>query len=469
MVLSLLLLLPLLPACAAAARAAQRGWNSFDATGGCGNETQILAVADFMAQHLLPYGYDLITLDGGWQASTDAYGLPVPDATLFPSTANGAGFRPLSDVLKSKGLRLGLWQIKGISTDMVAARGPIKDSPYTADQAASQDHKCTWDTTHLGVQDNPAGRAYYRSVAAVYASWGVSFVKVDCMVGDGYHGRGERVATGEGGTEWLGLSADDFTAFAAATLPLGIQLSVSPGWSMNVRNATYLSQLNASAYIQYRISQDMGDLWQDSAGPHFFYPTGVKGKLDLFPLYSELIGVGGTFPDGDMLPLSVVVHLGTDLPPSPTRLTPAEQQLAVTLWVVARAPLILGGRLPLEPSDKVTLPLLTNPEVLAVHNASHGNAPVPVLGGGVDLHAWRAFLADSPGNATTTAIFALFNGRDVAARVAVDLPGGGSFCIRDLWARKNVNVTSATLSVALEAHSAGLFSASSPSACKKNE
>ena len=360
---------------------------------------------------------------------TDAYGLPIPDATLFPSTANGAGFKPLSDVLKSKGLRLGLWQIKGISTDMVAARGPIKDSPYTADQAASLDHKCSWDTTHLGVQDNAAGRAYYRSVAAVYASWGVSFVKIDCMVGDGYHGRSVNGAAGEGSAEWLGLSADDFTAFSAAALPLGIQLSVSPGWSMNVKNATYLSQLNASAYIQYRISQDMGDLWLDSAGPHFFYPTGVKGKLDLFPLYSHLIGVGGTFPDGDMLPLGVVVHLGTDLSPSPTRLTPAEQKFAVTLWVVARAPLILGGRLPLEPSDEVTLPLLTNEEVLAVHNASYGNAPVPVQGGGVDLHAWRAFLTNVPGNTTTTTtIFALFNERDEAARVAVDLPpGGGSY------------------------------------------
>ena len=57
------------------------------------NETSFLAAADYLNATLLPFGFDLIVLDGGWAKGFDSYGRPVPDATKFPSTAGGAGLR----------------------------------------------------------------------------------------------------------------------------------------------------------------------------------------------------------------------------------------------------------------------------------------------------------------------------------------------------------------------------------------
>lgn len=151
-----------------------------------------------------------------------------------------------------------------------------------------------------GVQNNAAGAAYYASVAQWYSELGIDFVKVDCMVSDSN-----------------GLYVDDFTLFARAMAAVDILVSVSPGNSMSVENATYLSE-NALA-VMYRISNDLWDNWGDKC-PQCF-PTGVKSKLDLMPQYADVIGYNGAFPDVDMLPLGTIYHDGGSGPP-PTLFSP---------------------------------------------------------------------------------------------------------------------------------------------------
>jgi hypothetical protein len=46
-------------------------------------------------------------------------------------------------------------------------------------------------------------------------------------------------------------------------------------------------------------------------------------------------------------------------PASPTFLTRDEQTTTMTLWCITRAPLMFGGRLPLDANDKWTLPLIS--------------------------------------------------------------------------------------------------------------
>ncbi len=99
-----------------------------------------------------------------------------------------------------------------------------------------------------------------------------------------------------------------------------------------------------------------------------------------------------------------------------------EQRFIMTLWAVARSPLILGAALPLAADDAWTLPLVTNAAVPVltgtVNAASCGNAPVLVLNEGPSgLGAWAA-LAEGDGE---TSYWALFNMRDAAANVSVAL------------------------------------------------
>ena len=424
------------------ARGGIKGWNSYDDTEGSTNRSATLAAAQFMRDALLPSGFDLVTIDGGWSDSIDGFGRQLPSAKV---SGDGTGLASLAQEVHALGLRLGVWTIRGVPKLAVEQRLPIWNSSFTADEAARPDTNCSWDADNMGVLANDAGRAYYASVAALYSSWGVDLVKVDCMT-DNEHG----------------LYLDDFTIFAEAMKARGILVSVSPGRSQNFANASYITERALAAH--YRISDDMWDIWDDGNNGTG-YPTGVKSKLLKMPQYAPLAGQNGAFPDLDMLPLGVVFHQdaggkgGIYGPPSPTHLTRDEQTTLMTLAIVTRAPLIFGGRLPLEADDAWTLALLTNEEALQVHGLSGLNRPVPAAGGGGEAFAWAAAPEAIPQPA---AFVALFNAGDAEAAVSVEtrdagLPAGGAWCVRDLWQHADAGSAGDVFSATLPAHGAGLY------------
>lgn len=397
----------------AALKSGIKGANSWDAWQGATNQTQTLAAAQYLAANLLSSGYDLLTLDGGWSVSFDGYGRQVPDPKQYTD------FPGMVRAVHALGLRLGVWTLRGIPVGAVKANLPIANSSFHAADAAraAGDQACSWDTDNYGVESNAAGAAYYASVAEWYAQLGVDFVKVDCMVSDSgwvpppplralFHRLHPNTQPHPQPSS--GLYTEDFTAFAKAMAAVGIVVSVSPGNSMNVDNATYISE-NALA-AQYRISNDLWDSWGDKC-PQCF-PTGVKSKLDLMPQYATLIGFNGAFADLDMLPMGTIFHDGGSGPPSHTLLTEGEQLVLLSLAYITRAPLIFGGRLPLDPADTFTLPTLTNPDALAVHDNSSSPRPVNTSAGAGLVYAWAADAGEGGPAATTGVYVALFNAND---------------------------------------------------------
>src|SRR3546814_12688461 len=108
-----------------------------------------------------------------------------------------------------------------------------------------------------------------------------------------------------------------------------------------------------------------------------------------------------------MLPLGLLA-LGERL----TRFTPDEQRTMMTLWAIARSPLIMGGDL--RALDPTTLALLTNPEVIAVDQTSEDGHQLFREGNRV---GWAA---REPG--TGDPYLALFNLGDAPAAVSPPLP-----------------------------------------------
>jgi hypothetical protein len=98
-----------------------------------------------------------------------------------------------------------------------------------------------------------------------------------------------------------------------------------------------------------------------------------------------------------MLPFGVL-----ELGKRTTRLTKDEQHTVMTLWSIARSPLMHGGDL--TKTDDFTLSLLTNGEVLAVNQNSANNRP---LFDHDELIAWTADVPGSPDK-----YLAVFNIRD---------------------------------------------------------
>jgi alpha-galactosidase len=458
-----------LPASASAATSAAslplpalRGWNSWDSYLGATDEATTLQIAAYMNSTLLPFGFNLVTIDEGWYytsgdpagSNVDAYGRYMPLPSLYPSSAGGKGFAPLSATLAGMGLKLGVWTLRGIPVAAAAAKLPIYNSAFTADQAVRMDRNCSWQDHSLGCAPrnpdgsggcNDAALAYYASLAQWYKEMGVFLAKVDCMF--------------PGSASQQGLYDDDDHAMTAAFVAAGVTISLSPGAFVSVENGTWVAQTGSAR--QYRITQDLWDQWTDNPSG---YPTGLRSKLDKVLEFASLFGANNTNPDPDMLPLGRV-NSGAHPPLVPSNLTSDEQRLLVTLWCAVGAPLVLGARLPFDPTipaDALALELITNAEVLAVQNASVGRLPLTPSPSGSQTYAWSSTPTD-PSIPTPSAYISLYNGDDAEHTPAVELaqaglPADTPLCARDLWAHASLPGTfTSTFSARLAPHSAGMW------------
>lgn len=409
------------------------GWNSYDCYGGDVSEQEVRANADYMAAHLARYGWKYIVVDYYWYYATgnvqgtpamDRYGRLIPDPKRFPSSTGGRGFKPLADYVHSKGLKFGIHIMRGIPRAAVEENLPILGTHAYARDAANLLNTCYWSKAMDGVDvSKPAGRAYYNSMAKLYARWGVDYIKADDMslaedpYGEIYHAPEiealRRAMTGTG-------------------RPMVLSLSPGPTPLADAANAEQYSQL-------WRISNDVWDDWQQ-----------VADQFGYCRLWARYAGPNH-WPDADMLPLGHLRIRGFRDQPRVSRLTHDEQQTLMTLWFIARSPLMIGADL--SSADSFTLSLFTNPEVLAVDQHSSGNHQL------FARNEQIAWVAGAPGEQAR--YVALFNLADSEAeRVEVswsELGIRGRHRVRDLWQRKNLGAFDASFSATLPPHGAGLY------------
>jgi hypothetical protein len=172
------------------------GWNSWNSFATTITEAQALETAGIMASKLLPFGYDIFTVDIQWYEpeaksysynarpvpAMDAYGRLIPAPNRFPSSVGGAGFRPLADRVHALGLRFGVHLMRGIPRLAVEQNLPVFGQSVRARDIADTSSTCPWNPDMFGVDmTRPGAQAYYDSVFALFASWGVDFVKMDDM------------------------------------------------------------------------------------------------------------------------------------------------------------------------------------------------------------------------------------------------------------------------------------------------
>lgn len=336
------------------------GWNSWDCYGTTVTEREVLANGRFMAEHLAPYGWDTVVVDIDWSDPTarshgyndaallamDDYGRLVPDEGRFPSAADGEGFAPLAREIHALGLRFGIHVMRGIPKLAVERNTPILGadgtrSGWRARDVAAPENSCEWNPDMYGLdQSKPGARAYYDSVLALYAEWGVDFLKVDDML-------------------WP-YQETEIEAFADAIRDCGraIELSLSPGRDLSL---TRLPHLRDHATM-WRICDDLWDDWEQ-----------VKANFARFARWAPFAGPEG-WPDGDMLPLGAIGLRAERGEPRDDLLTPPERRSLMTLWVIARSPLMIGGDLPA--TDTATISLFTNAEVLEILHSARDSREV---------------------------------------------------------------------------------------------
>jgi hypothetical protein len=407
------------------------GWNSYDSYNWNVTEAQVKANADYLRTNLRQFGWQYVVVDWGWyrpgsgtgspsqdanlqpRLRMDANGRLLPDTTRFPSASGSNGFKPLADYVHAAGLRFGVHLMRGIPRQAVADNVPILGTSATANQI-NNSTTASWLNLMWGLNmGNPAAQAYLDSVFALYASWGVDFVKVDDIAAPTYRQPevdGYRLAIQRSGRPMV--------------------LSLSPGPTPLSSGA----HVAANAHL-WRIVNDLWDNWP--ALDALFDPL-----RDWTPFRST-----GAWPDPDMIPIGRLAKQGPVGGPRYSGLTADEQRTLMTLWSITRSPLMWGGNL--TENRPAELALMTNAAVLAVDQNSTGNRQ---LYGGTR----QVWTADVPG--TNHKYVALFNREAAAANVTVNLAdlGIGSAAGTDLWTGASLGTVTGTLTRSIPAHGATL-------------
>lgn len=385
------------------------GWNSWDAYGTTINEAEVKANADAMASKLKQYGWQYIVVDIQWyephakahgyrpnaRLAMDSYGRLIPAVNRFPSSADGQGFKPLADYAHSKGLKFGIHILRGIPRQAVAQNTPVLGTSIHAKDIADENTLCAWNSDMYGIDlSKPGAQAYYDSIVAQYAAWGVDFIKADDMARP-YH-------------------KQEIEALHSAILKTGrpIVLSLSPGPAP----IDEVESLQKNAQM-WRIEDDLWDNWHS-----------VKNMYFRAESWAPLVAPGH-WPDADMLPLG---HIGIRAERGEdrlSRLSHDEQKTVMTLWSMLRSPLMFGGDLPT--IDPFALSLLTNTDVLAIDQSS-SNAKIAYSKD--DLRVWTA-----KDELTGHKYVAAFNLGDTPRTIHLDWNAVGISIapakIRELWSK----------------------------------
>ncbi|MBP5286145.1 MAG: glycoside hydrolase family 27 protein [Kiritimatiellae bacterium] len=330
------------------------GWNSWDCYGSLVDEEIFKKNADWQAEKLLDFGYEYCVVDIRWYVQNnvcgryneedpvftlDEWGRYLPDPKRFPSSAGGAGFKPLADYAHERGLKFGIHIMRGVPKMASDKKLPVKGAAgVTCDMIHSGELECPWLRDNFTAVSSKAGaQEYYDSIIELYASWGVDFIKCDDLSCP-YH-------------------ADEIEMIRKAIDKCGrrIVLSMSPG-------ETPLDQAEHAAANanMWRIVGDLWDVWSE-----------VEHLTDVTVAWLATAHRAGSWPDCDMLPLGrlSVSGFGERGDERNANFTREEARYLFTLMAIAKSPLMLGSDLPSLGNEdlKWTYDLITDPLLLSAH------------------------------------------------------------------------------------------------------
>ncbi|WP_455709448.1 NPCBM/NEW2 domain-containing protein [Kitasatospora purpeofusca] len=332
-------------------------WNSTQCGAGF-DEAMVKSIADlFVSEGLRDAGYRYVNLDDCWALpQRDAAGNLVPDPVRFPN-----GLKSLADYVHGKGLRFGLYSTAGTRT--------------------------------CNSKGFPGGLGHERQDAALWASWGVDFLKYDNCGNQGLDAR----------TRYRAMSE----ALRATGRP--ILLSVCE-WGQN-KPWTWAPALGE----MWRTTLDISDTWSRMIGL-------AHQNQKLAPYAAP-----GAWNDPDML------EVGNG------GMTDTEYRTHFSLWAQMAAPLLIGTDL--RTADRAAYDILLNRDVIAVDQDPLGRQGVVVSSAG-GLVVMAKPLADGSVSVTLTNETAAT--ATVATTVsAVGLGNAASYEVKDLWSKATSSTTGA--------------------------
>lgn len=348
------------------------GWNSWNTFGEKVDETVIRETADAMVSTgMKDAGYEYVVIDDCWsdKKGRDSNGDLVPDPERFPN-----GIKALADHVHSVGLKFGIYS----------------------------------DAANLTCAGWPGSYLNEAQDAALWASWGVDFLKYDYC-----HAPAEQP-----------VAIDRYTRMGDALKNCGREILFSLcEWG---GRAPYLWGRKAGGQM-WRVTGDVVDAW-DERNLTWGGLT-INAAIDLGAYISEYAGPGG-WNDMDML----VVGIHGSGHTAKNGASDEEYRTQMAMWSILCSPLMAGCDI--RKMDKASAETMMNPEVLAVNQDALGKQAVRVAQK-AGLEVWRKPMSDG------SIAVALLNRTDAESEIELKWCDLGIFdverrLVRDLWARADV-------------------------------
>jgi alpha-galactosidase len=306
------------------------GYNSFDSYRSDLTADKAYALIDVMAEKYLPFGYDYFVMDAGWYTTMnpaihtglglESFGMCVVHPTRFPN-----GIKALINHAHKKGLKFGVWLMRGIQKEAVRQNLPIPGTKYFSRDIADTTNICGWSGMNFGVDmTKPGAQEYYNVIIDSLASWGIDFIKVDDVVPNPLEIIAIADAIERGGHKMV--------------------FSLSPGDVHHAAHMHYYKRAN-----MLRITRD---IWDN--------PLSIEKGFIAWEKFQHLSGPG-FWPDLDMIPFGRLDVINKDARQS--NFDEHQMKTFITQRAMAASPLIIGGDL--LTMDNFSYSLLTNKEMLA--------------------------------------------------------------------------------------------------------
>ncbi|UXX81087.1 putative Ig domain-containing protein [Reichenbachiella carrageenanivorans] len=385
------------------------GWNSWNCWKTQVTQERVLASARAMVDKgLSNYGWSFINIDDAWQGLRGGKHQGIQaDPVKFPD------MKQMCDEIHAMGLKVGIYSSPWITTYAGYVGG------------SSQNPEGDWDDTTMHPDDLRKTKAFWQvgeytfddKDALQWADWGIDYLKYDWNPND--RASTQRMA------DALQNSGRDIVYSLSNTAPM--------------QHADLFSKVVNC----FRTAGDLKDRW-DQEGSHL----NIREEWVLHRnwLDSAFSGSPGHYPDADMLVIGDVVTSGPEGKPVPSRLTADEQYSHVSLWTLWSSPLLIGC--PIETLDDFTLNLLTNSEVLDIHQDAVGVAAQSVyLDEGSEIFV--KVLADG------SKAVGLFNTGKESQTIAMPWSLAklqGVQQVRDVWRQKDIGLYEGKFSAQVPSH-----------------
>lgn len=389
------------------------GWNSFDSYRSNLTADQAFPMIDVMAKEYLPFGYDYFVMDAGWYVTMnpakhkglglESFGMCVVNPERFPK-----GIKVLADYAHKKGLKFGVWMMRGISKEAVRQNRPIPGTKFFSRDIADTTNICVWSGMNYGVDmTKPGAQEYYNVIIDSLVSWGIDFIKVDDVVPNPMEIIAIANAIEKGNHKMI--------------------FSLSPGDVHHQAHLQYYKRAN-----MLRITRD---IWDN--------PLSIEKGFFAWEKFQNLTGPG-FWPDLDMIPFGRLDVINKDARQS--NFDENQMKTFITQRAMAASPLIIGGDL--LTMDDFSKSLLTNREMLACNQ--NGVMGVNVYRAG-NLDVWLTPHRDNPRmgwigifNRTKTDRKVTLTKQDlgfIAFEESYNLmPAGQDFQLKDVWSGETITI-----------------------------